>query len=120
MYERNYELLRAKFSEFFLPTLFTSMAGNICLFVDGLIVTFLLGAGNLSAIQIVAPVITFVNLIYWMIGLGGSVLCSVSKAEFDDEKSNSPFDNWNTDCSFRCFVFTKHLPVSVLITACLD
>ena len=91
MYERNYELLRSKFSEFFIPTLFTSMAGNICLFVDGLIVAFLLGAGNLSAIQIVAPVITFVNLIYWMIGLGGSVLCSVAKAEFDDEKSNSYF-----------------------------
>ena len=29
MYERNYELLKSKFSEFFLPTLFTSMAGNI-------------------------------------------------------------------------------------------
>ena len=91
MYERNYELLKSKFSEFFLPTLFTSMAGNICLFVDGLIVSFLLGAGNLSAIQLVAPVITFVNLIYWMIGLGGSVLCSVAKAEFDEEKSNSYF-----------------------------
>ena len=91
MYERNYELLRSKFGEFFLPTLFTSMAGNICLFVDGLIVAFLLGAGNISAIQIVAPVITFVNLIYWMIGLGGSVLCSVAKAEFDDEKSNTYF-----------------------------
>lgn len=91
MYERNYELLRSKFSEFFLPTLFTSMAGNICLFVDGLIVSFLIGAGNLAPIQFVAPVITFVNLIYWMIGLGGSVLCSVAKAEFDDEKSNSYF-----------------------------
>lgn len=91
MYERNYELLKSKFSEFFLPTLFTSMAGNICLFVDGLIVSFLLGAGNLSAIQLVAPVITFVNLIYWMIGLGGSVLCSVAKAEFNEEKSNSYF-----------------------------
>ena len=91
MYERNYELLRSKFAEFFLPTLFTSMAGNICLFVDGLIVSFLLGAANLSAIQIVAPIISFVNLIYWMIGLGGSVLCSVAKAEFDDEKSNSYF-----------------------------
>lgn len=91
MYERNYKLLRAKFSEFFLPTLFTSMAGNICLFVDGLIVSFLIGASNLAPIQIVAPVITFVNLIYWMIGLGGSVLCSVAKAEFDDEKSNSYF-----------------------------
>ena len=91
MYERNYELLRSKFNEFFLPTLFTSMAGNICLFVDGLIVSFLIGASNLAPIQIVAPVITFVNLIYWMIGLGGSVLCSVAKAEFDDRKSNSYF-----------------------------
>ena len=91
MYERNYYLLRSKFKEFFLPTLLTSMAGNICLFVDGLIVCFLLGAGNLSAIQIVAPVATFINLIYWMIGLGGSVLCSVAKAEFDDEKSNGYF-----------------------------
>ena len=91
MYERNYELLRSKFGEFFFPTLFTSMAGNICLFVDGLIVSFLIGASNLAPIQIVAPVITFVNLIYWMIGLGGSVLCSVSKAEFDDEKSNGYF-----------------------------
>ena len=91
MYERNYGLLRNKFREFFLPTLFTSMAGNICLFVDGLIVSFLIGAGSLSAIQIATPIITFVNLIYWMIGLGGSVLCSVSKAEFDDEKSNCYF-----------------------------
>ncbi len=91
MHERNYNLLRSKFSEFFLPTLFTSMAGNICLFVDGLIVSYLIGAGNLSAIQSVAPVITFVNLIYWMIGLGGSVLCSVAKAEFDADGSNSYF-----------------------------
>ena len=91
MYERNYDLLKSKFGEFFLPTLFTSMAGNICLFVDSLIVSFLIGSSNLSAIQLVAPVITFVNLIYWMIGLGGSVLCSVSKAEFNDDKSNSYF-----------------------------
>ncbi len=91
MYERNYDLLKSKFREFFFPTLLTSMAGNICLFIDGLIVSFLIGAGNMSAIQLVTPLITFVNLMYWMIGLGGSVLCSVSKAEFDDEKSNSYF-----------------------------
>ena len=66
MYERNYELLKAKFGEFFLPTLFTSMAGNICLFVDGLLVSFLIGASNISAIQIVTPVITFVNLKHYM------------------------------------------------------
>ena len=106
MYERNYELLRRKFKEFFLPTLFTSMAGNICLFVDGLIVSFLIGAGNLAPIQSVAPVITFVNLIYWMIGLGGSVLCSVAKAEFDDEKSNSYFS----------VSITSLLSIGILIT----
>ena len=106
MYERNYELLRSKFQEFFLPTLFTSMAGNICLFVDGLIVSFLIGAGNLAPIQSVAPVITFVNLVYWMIGLGGSVLCSVSKAEFDDEKSNSYFS----------VAITSLLSIGLLIT----
>ena len=106
MYERNYNLLRSKFKEFFFPTLFTSMAGNICLFVDGLIVSFLIGAGNLAPIQSVAPVITFVNLIYWMIGLGGSVLCSVSKAEFDDEKSNSYFS----------VSITSLLSIGILIT----
>ncbi|MGX8693860.1 MATE family efflux transporter [Methanobrevibacter sp.] len=91
MYERNYDLLRSKFKEFFFPTLLTSMAGNICLFADGLLVSFLIGADNLSAIQIITPIITFINLVYWMIGLGGSVLCSVSKAEFDEERSNSYF-----------------------------
>jgi len=86
MYERNYKLLGAKFKEFFFPTLFTSMTGNICLLVDSVIVSNLIGAVALSAIQPIEPLVTFVNLIYWMIGLGGSVMCSIAKAEFDDEK----------------------------------
>ena len=91
MYERNYKLLNSKFREFFLPTLFTSMTGNISMFIDSLIVSNLLGAATLAAIQPIAPLTTFINLIYWMIGLGGSVLCSVAKAEFDDKKSNTIF-----------------------------
>ena len=91
MYERRYDLLASKFNEFFLPTLFTSMAGNICLFVDSLIVSFLIGSANLSAIQVVTPIVTFVNLIYWLIGLGGSVLASISKSEFDEDGSNYYF-----------------------------
>lgn len=91
MYKRKYDLLASKFNEFFLPTLMTSMAGNICLFIDSIIVSFLIGAVNLSAIQVASPLITFINLIYWMVGLGGSVLCSIAKSEFDEEKSNSLF-----------------------------
>ena len=91
MFERNHDLISSKFKEFFFPTLLTAMAGNICLVVDSILVSFFIGVANLSAIQLVSPLVTFVNLIYWMIGLGGSILCSVSKAEFDDESSNSYF-----------------------------
>ena len=91
MYVRNYKLLSGKFREFFFPTLFTSMTGNICMVVDSIIVSNLIGAMALSALQPVIPVSTTVNLVYWMIGLGGSVLCSVAKAEFDSEKSNRIF-----------------------------
>ncbi len=91
MYERNYKLVGDKFKEFFIPTLFTSMTGNICILVDSIIVSNLIGAVALSAIQPVEPLGTLVNLIYWMIGLGGSVMCSIAKAEFDDEKSNRIF-----------------------------
>ena len=91
MYVRNYKLLTGKFREFFFPTLFTSMTGNICMVVDSIIVSNLIGAMALSAIQPVIPVSTTVNLVYWMIGLGGSVLCSIAKAEFDNERSNRIF-----------------------------
>ena len=91
MYKRKYDLLSSKFNEFFLPTLMTSMAGNICIFIDSIIVSFLIGAVNLSAIQVASPLVTFINLIYWMVGLGGSVLCSIAKSEFNEEKSNSLF-----------------------------
>ncbi len=91
MYERKYDLLKSKFNEFLLPTLLTAMANNICLFCDALIVSFLVGSFNLAAIQVVVPIVTFVNLIYWAIGMGGSVLMSSSKAEYDNFKGNAYF-----------------------------
>ena len=91
MYERNYQLINNKFKEFFIPTLFTSMAGNISIFVDSLIVSFLIGVINLSVMQSIEPVSTFLNLLYWMIGLGGSLICAIAKAEFDQKKSNEIF-----------------------------
>ncbi|MCF0225938.1 MAG: hypothetical protein HUK28_01200 [Methanobrevibacter sp.] len=91
MYKRKYDLISSKFKEFFLPTLFTSMAGNICLFIDKIMVSLLIGTSNFTAVQLVSPVITFTNLIYWMIGLGGSVLASVSKSEFNRKKANLYF-----------------------------
>ena len=91
MYKRNYDLLNSKFREFLLPTVFTSMAGNISIFIDSILVSMFIGTVSLSVMQVIAPVTTLVNLIYWMVGLGGSLVCSIAKAEFDKKKSNSLF-----------------------------
>lgn len=91
MYKRNYNLVSAKFKEFFLPTLLMSMAMNISTFMDTIIVGNTLGPINISAMALIAPIITFINLIYWMVGLGGSVLAAVAKADRDEEKSDMYF-----------------------------
>ena len=91
MYERRYDLLKSKFNEFLLPSLLTTMANNICLFSDALVVSFLIGSFNLAAIQIVVPIITFIDLICWAVGFGGSILMSSMKASYDDFKSDSYF-----------------------------
>jgi len=91
MYGRNYDLINRKFREFFLPTLLMSMSTNISMVVDSLIVSFLIGAINISAIQVVAPVLTFINLLYWMVGFGGSLISSTAKSDHDDEKGNIYF-----------------------------
>ena len=91
MYERRYNLLKSKFNEFLLPSLLTTMANNICLFIDALMVSFLIGYFNLAAIQIVVPTITFIDLICWAVGFGGSILMSATKARYDDFKSNAYF-----------------------------
>lgn len=91
MYERNYKLIAAKFKEFFLPTLLMSMAMNTSTFIDTLFVGNLLGPINISAMALIAPIVTFINLIYWMVGLGGSLLASVSKAERQKEKGDMYF-----------------------------
>lgn len=91
MYKRNYQLINNKFREFFIPTLFTSMAGNISIFIDSILVCTLIGVINLSVMQVIEPVSTLLNLLYWMIGLGGSLICSITKAEFKQRQSNEIF-----------------------------
>ena len=106
MYKRNYKLLNSKFREFLLPTLFTSMAGNISIFIDSIIVSILVGAINLSVMQIIEPVSTLLNLLYWMIGLGGSLVCSIAKADFDNKKSNQLFTTSIVSMLFIAIILT--------------
>ena len=90
-HERNFRLLNKKFREMFFPTLLASIAGNFAILVDALIVSILLGSLNLSVIQSIEPIAQFLNMIYWLIGFGGSILATTARARFDKDQANSLF-----------------------------
>ena len=90
-YERRYNLLNSKFKELFFPTLLAAIAGNFAILADAFIISALLGPMNLSVIQSIEPLVQFINMIYWLIGFGGTILSTSEKANFNDEKANYIF-----------------------------
>ena len=90
-YERRFNLLNSKFKELFFPTLLAAIAGNFAILADAFIISALLGPMNLSVIQSIEPLAQFINVIYWLIGFGGTILATSAKANFDDENANYIF-----------------------------
>ena len=86
-----YRLIDRKFREFFLPTLSMALANNMALFIDSVLVSRLLGISHMPAIQLCSPIVTFVNMVYWMLGLGGSLLASNAMADHDRDEANRLF-----------------------------
>ena len=90
-YKRKDNLLNSKFKELFFPTLLAAIAGNFALLADAFVISALLGSLNLSVVQSIEPLAQFTNMIYWLIGFGGTILATSAKANFDDEKANYLF-----------------------------
>lgn len=90
-FERNNKLITRKFWQYFFPTVLSIFASNMAVVVDAVIVSSLIGSEALSGLQIIFPFICFVNLLCWMIGLGGSLICAAAKARFDDDEANKIF-----------------------------
>ena len=91
VYERNFKLLNKNFNKLFFPTLMASIAGNFAVIIDAFFISLFMGPMFLSVVQSVEPLLAFVNVIYWLIGLGGSIVCTSTKAVFDDKKANEIF-----------------------------
>ena len=90
-YKRNFTLINRKFRELLFPTITVSIAGNFAVLIDAFLISLILGSQYLAVIQSIQPIVLFISVIYWMIGLGGSILCSIAKADFNDEKANIIF-----------------------------
>ena len=91
VYERNFKLLNKNFIKLFFPTLMAAIAGNFAIIVDAFFISLFMGPIYLSVVQSIQPLLSVVNVIYWMLGIGGSILCTAAKTEFNDEKANSIF-----------------------------
>lgn len=90
-FERNNKIITKKFWQYFFPTVLSIFASNMAVVVDALIVSALIGVDALSGLQIIFPFICFVNLLCWMIGLGGSLICASAKTRFDEDEANKIF-----------------------------
>lgn len=90
-FERNYKLLHSTYWKFLIPTILTVMTGNIALIIDTVIISTLIGVVSLSGVQVIEPIASFFSLLYWMVGLGGSLIYMNTKVDFDEEKANKIF-----------------------------
>ena len=91
MTAKKYRLISEKYREFFWPTIAMTMANNLALFVDSVLVSTFLGVGRMPAIQLCFPIVAFVNFFYWMLGIGGSLMASNTMADHDRDKANRLF-----------------------------
>ncbi len=91
MYEQTGALIKSKFNEHLIPTILTAMALSLATVVDSIIVGQLLGADALAAIGLSNPIISFINLIYVLFGVGGMMCASVSRGKWEIDKANKLF-----------------------------
>ena len=90
-FERNYKLLYSTYWKFLIPTILTVMTGNVALLIDTIISSSLISVVSLSGIQVIEPLVSFFSLLYWMVGLGGSLIYMTTKVDFDEKKANKIF-----------------------------
>lgn len=86
-----FRLTRIKFFQLLWVTMLMVAANNICLFADSVICSRLCGQETLVAIQMSSPVLSLVNFFYWMLGIGGSLLCFNLISENKKEEGDKMF-----------------------------
>ena len=88
---RNSALLGKKFNEYLFPTIISSMSILLASFVDGIIVSALVGDDAFSAINLAEPVVLFMQALFFLFGIGGAISISIAKGQRDNRKANALF-----------------------------
>lgn len=91
MYKRNNQIISRKFKEYLIPSIVSGMSIMLGAIVDGVIVGKSIGVDAMSAVGVSEPLVLFFQAVFFLIGIGGATLISISKGERDEEKANSVF-----------------------------
>ena len=89
--QRNPALLGKKFNEYLFPTIISSMSILLASFVDGIVVSALVGDNAFSAINLAEPVVLFMQALFFLFGIGGAISISIAKGQRNNRKANALF-----------------------------
>ena len=92
--------------EYLFPTIISSMSILLASFVDGIIVSALVGDDAFSAINLAEPVVLFMQALFFLFGIGGAISISIAKGQRDNRKANALFT----------LSFAASVLVSVIVT----
>lgn len=88
---RTDSVLRRKFIQYLIPAMLTTAAMSLSEFVDSMIVSGLLGNDAMAIVQLGYPVILVSNMLFMLIGNGGSVLYAVHQGARDHDRASGVF-----------------------------
>lgn len=84
-------LIAKALHQFMWASILTSVASQIAMTTDAIVVSQFIGPEAISAINLTIPVVIFFNFLMMLFGMGGSVLVAKSLGERDAETTNKVF-----------------------------
>lgn len=105
-YEQNGKLINRKFYQYLAPTILSTIAVTLNEFVDGIVVSQILGSDAMTMVNMGTPIMMALAVVYTLLGVGGSVVYADRAGRQQTQKANRIFTLTMGICVF----------VSVLLT----
>lgn len=88
---RNGKILQKKYLQYFFPTVLTTMATNIAVFVDAILAGNLIGSSALAAVNLLSPITQLYFALTVLFGLGASTVIASAKGRGDGGEADNAF-----------------------------
>ena len=86
-------LIAKALHQFMWASILASLASQIAMTTDAIVVSQFIGPEAISAINLTMPVVIFFNFLMMLFGMGGSVLVARSLGERDAQTTNKVFSS---------------------------